>query len=58
MELPNEEKEDLEDEASTLDTSGTQPVVDLDYLLARDRERMTITAPRSYGYANFVCYAL
>jgi len=58
VELPNEEKYDVEDEASTSNTSGTQPVVDLDYLLARDRERRTITAPRRYGYANLVCFAL
>ena len=58
VELPNEEKNDVEDEASTSDISGTQPVVDLGYLLARDRERRTITAPRRYGYADLVCYAL
>jgi len=56
--LPNEEKDDVEDEASTSDTSGTQLVVDPDYLLARDRERRTITPPKRYGYADLVCYAL
>ncbi|KEH41388.1 hypothetical protein MTR_1g050415 [Medicago truncatula] len=58
VELPNEEDEDVEDEASTSDTSETQPVVDPDYLLARDRERRTITAPSRYGYADLVCFAL
>ena len=58
MEIPNEEKDDVEDQASKSDTSGTQPVVDPDYLLASDRERRTITAPRRYGYADLVCYAL
>ena len=58
VELPNEEKDDVEDEASTSDTSGTQPVVDPDYLLARDRERRTIMAPRRYGYADLVCFPL
>ena len=58
VELPNEEKDDAEDEASTSDTSGTQPVVDPDYLLARDRERRTITTPSRYGYADLVCFAL
>jgi len=58
LELPNEEKDDVEDEASTSDTSGTQLVVDSDYLLARDRERRTVTAPRRYGYADLVCFAL
>jgi len=38
----------VEDKASTSDTSGTQPVVDPDYLLARDIEMRTITAPRRY----------
>jgi len=32
--------------------------VDSNYLLATDRERRTITAPRRYGYADMVCYAL
>ena len=57
-ELPNEEKDNVEDEASTSETSGTQPVVDPDYLLVRDREQRTITTPRRYGYADLVCYAL
>jgi len=39
VEFPNEEKDDMEDEASTLNTSGTQPVVVPDYLLERERER-------------------
>jgi len=54
VELPNEEKDDVKDEASTSDTSGTQPVVDPDYLLGRDRERRTITAPSRYGYADLL----
>ena len=58
VELPNEEKYDVEDEASTSDTSGTQSVVDPDYLLTGDRERRTITTPRRYGYADLVCFSL
>jgi len=58
VELPSEEEDDVEYEASTSETSGTQPVVDLDYLLARDREKRTITAPSRYGYADLVSFAL
>jgi len=58
VELPCEEEDDVEDEASTSETSGTQPVVDPDYLLARDRERRTITTPSRYGYVDLVSFVL
>ena len=58
VELPSEEEGDVEDEASTSEPSGTQPVVDPDYLLARDRERRAITTPSRYGYADLVSFAL
>src|SRR4030065_1271202 len=58
VELPEEEGVDVDDEISTSRSSGTQPMVDLDYLLARDRERRTIVAPRRYGYVDLVSYAL
>jgi len=48
----------VEDETLASNTSGTKPVVDPDYLLARERERRTITTPRRYGYVDLVCYGL
>jgi hypothetical protein len=58
VELPNEEKDDVDDETSASDTSGTQPMVDPDYLWARERERRTIMTPRRYGYADLVSYVI
>jgi len=41
-ELPIEEKENAEEQTPTSDSSGKQPAVDLDYQLARDRERKSL----------------
>ena len=57
MESTTDEREG-EDQTPVLDESEGQEIIDLDYQLARDRERRQINPPVRYSYADLICYAL
>jgi len=53
---PTTDEREGEDQTPVPDESEGQEIIDLDYQLARDRQRRQIIQPVRYGYADLICY--
>ncbi|MCI78075.1 hypothetical protein A2U01_0099345, partial [Trifolium medium] len=58
VEPSTDEKEEEEDQTPIPEESGSDETTYSDYQLARDRDRRVIRAPKRFGYADLICYAL